>query len=136
MHGSGRNQPGKQDRKSLVTGGACITHKVPRATCTDHLKCCPSLLSKKEEHCNSLVAGQQHCCGIHQSHGCSLVPDVSTNSYSNVEMGLTPGNLSQSSAHSRSGEPGNRQDVKDNRTDWQLSPAVFSQLISYGDFFG
>ena len=66
--------------------------------------------------------------GIHQSHGCSPLPDVSTNSHSNVEVGLTRGNLSQSSAHSRSGKPDSRQDAKDNRTDWQLNPAVLSQL--------
>ena len=55
-------------------------------------------------------------------HGWSLVPDVSTNSHSNTEVNITPANLSQSLAHSRSGEPGSKQDVKDNRTDWQLNP--------------
>ena len=63
--------------------------------------------------------------GIHQSHGCSSLPDVSTNSHSNVEVGLTPGNLSQSLAHSRSG---NQAADKMPRIDWQLSPAVLSKL--------
>ena len=122
----GRNQPDKR------IGGAWLQDELAL-----HINCLElHALATVQAFCQqgknvyngSIMAIDNTTAGIHQSHGCSPLPDISTNSHSNVEVGLTPGNLSQSSAHSRSGKPDSRQDAKDNRTDWQLNPAVLSQL--------